>query len=115
MSLNAIWRWIDRDLDQSRPLSALLFILPFVPFAIALEVTADEATHDAFLIGGLMVAVPWFLYVIWRGLKVITRSFRDTATYFRDLPLSSAERRWRIAASVFAMIACGGLLLYASH
>ncbi len=115
MSFSAIWRWIDRDLDQVRPLSALLILLPFIPFGIALEVTKDAGTHDAFLLGGMVIAVPWFLYVIWRGLKVVVRSFRDTASYFGKLPLSPAQRGLRLVAGILAMIVVGGYLFYTRH
>lgn len=115
MSLGAIWRWIDRDLNQVRPLSALLVILPFIPFAVALEVTTDQAVHDKFLMGGMFVALPWFLYVIWRGMKVVAKSFKESASYFRDLPLSPAQRRWRLVRGALAMIAVGGFLIYVRH
>jgi hypothetical protein len=115
VSLGAIWRWIDRDLNQVRPISALFIILPFIPFAIALEVTTDEAAQDNFLMGGLFVALPWFLYVTWRGMKVVTRSFKDTAAYFSDLPLSPAQRRWRLVQGALAMIAVGGFLIYVRY
>lgn len=115
MTLGAIWRWIDRDLDRVRPLSMLLIILPFIPFAISLEITTDQSTHDRFLLGGLFVALPWFLYVIWRGLKVVARSFKEAATYFRDLPLSPAQRRWRFVQSGAGMIIAGGLLYFFRH
>lgn len=115
MSFGAIWSWIDRDLDRVRPLSSLLIVLPFIPFAVSLEVTADERTHENFLMGGLLVAVPWFFYVIWRGMKVVGRSFKETATYFRDLPLSPVQRRWRLMQAGIAMLIVGGLLYYFRH
>lgn len=110
MTLGAIWRWIDRDLDRVRPLSMLLIILPFIPFALSLEFTTDQSTHDHFFLGGLCVALPWFLYVIWRGLKVLVRSFADAATYFCDRPLSPVQRRWRFVQAGAGMIIAGGLL-----
>lgn len=115
MTLGAIWRWIDRDLDSVRPLSVLLIILPFIPFAASLEITTDEATHDGFFMGGLFVALPWFLYVIWRGIKGVARSFKESAVYFRNLPLSPAQRRWRFAQGGAVIIIAGGLLYYFRH
>jgi hypothetical protein len=73
----SVWRWIDRDLDSARPISALLVLVPFVPFGFALELAEDQRTQDAFLLGGLAIALPWMLYVIWRGLMVVRKSFRE--------------------------------------
>jgi hypothetical protein len=84
LNWRAVWQWIDRDLDQIRPLSMLLILLPFIPFAIALELPVSSSTEDALLIAGFVVAMPWFLYVVWRGLRNVARSFRETGRYFRD-------------------------------
>jgi hypothetical protein len=114
MGLGAIWRSIDRDLDDPRPLSLLLIILPFIPYAFALELTDDEATRVAFLVGGLAIAVPWILYVTWRGLKSVRRTFGEAVAQFRDVPLSPRQRIWR-SAGALAVIACGGVFLYFRH
>ncbi len=111
----SVWRWIDRDLDNARPISALLFIVPFVPFGITLELVEDQRTQDAFLFGGLVVAVPWMLYVIWRGIIVVGKSFKDSARYFRDLPLSPRERSSRLFWGALAALVAASVIIYIRH
>jgi hypothetical protein len=62
----------------------LLILVPFVPFAIALESPVSPSIESTLLIAGFVTAAPWFLYVVWRGLKNIARSFRDTGRHFRS-------------------------------
>jgi hypothetical protein len=84
--------------------------VPFIPYGIALEISHDQATQAAFFVGGLMLAVPWFLYVIWRGLRLVGRSFRQSATLLQDSP----PPMWRCVAGLAVMI-CGGLVIYIHH
>jgi len=53
----SVWTWIDSDLDNARPSSAFLFIVPFIPFALALELAGAEGFARAWAVaasGGLL-------------------------------------------------------------
>ncbi len=84
MSLRAIWNWIDADLNGNYPWSMLLILVPLVPLFVAVAIGVGEPTETTLLVGGVVVAAPWFFYCIWRGVLNIGRSFKETADFFAN-------------------------------
>ncbi|MBO9671628.1 MAG: hypothetical protein J7485_14055 [Sphingobium sp.] len=84
MRVREIWRWIDNDLNNTRPWSFLLVIVPLLPAWAFNAAGASKSTEDTAFLAGAAVSGVWFAYVVWRGLSNIVRSFQKTTAYFRS-------------------------------
>ncbi len=73
-----VWKWIDRDLYDSRPWSTALFMVPFVPAIIAQQISASPQIEGALLLLGTLLGFGWLTYVIYRRIKHAARATRLT-------------------------------------
>jgi hypothetical protein len=80
-----IWRWTDRDLYASRPISTTLFLVPIIPALIGQEVGVAPQVQDILLWCGLPLSLAWFAYVVWRLGKNLVRSLGRTAKSFQSV------------------------------
>jgi hypothetical protein len=83
VSLPSILRWIDNDLNDTRPWSALLFLVPFFPVWVLSEIGVSERAEETALFAGFAVALPWLIYFFWRQAKNVGRAFKQSADYFK--------------------------------
>jgi hypothetical protein len=73
-------QWFERDINESRPYSLALAVVPVIPGAIASEVGLDKLSTVLFVLGSPL-AIGWFIYVLYRRFRAVAR---DTRRLFAD-------------------------------
>ena len=69
-------RWLKRDLNESRPYSLLLCVIPVLPAILAEKLGASETVTAAlFWIGGPL-AIGWLIYILFRRFSIATRDIK---------------------------------------
>lgn len=73
-------QWFQRDINESKPYSFALVLVPLIPGIIASEAALDDLATALFVLG-VPLAIGWFIYVLSRWTGVVAR---DTRRLFAD-------------------------------
>lgn len=86
-------QWFRRDINDSRPLSRLLAIVPLTPAIVAEQFDAKQEVMVLLWTTGGLLALVWFGYVTIRNVKLRLRYWRRERSDFErrkrgeDLPI----------------------------
>jgi hypothetical protein len=81
----AFRRWLERDFNETRPLSSALAIVPLLPGLAASQFGWGDSVSTALLIAGSPFSIWWLGYVI----------YRSTSNNWRDARRAASDRRAR--------------------
>ena len=90
-------QWLERDLNESRPFSLLLVVVPILPAIVGGKLGLNETATWILFLFGSPVALGWLIYVIYRrfanAARDVRRSFRDVEARKRgeELPARCSE------------------------
>lgn len=68
-------QWFQRDINESRPYSLALAVIPVLPGTVASEAGLDQLAFVLLALGS-PVAIGWLIYVFYRRLRVAARDMR---------------------------------------
>lgn len=87
MSLRAVWDAIDRDLNRTRPSSAILVIVPFIPAGLIDVFDGPQHWQDTAALIGAPFGVAILIYILGRGAMNVGAAFQahsDSRPQSRD-------------------------------